>query len=466
MEYRIFILFFILVLLSFVFAAFSFVVLKIRDKYSVKLSPLMWAVFFFTVSVPLIFSTHFVGLKLYTNYTGGVRIEVFRSEDSEPKNEVYVPKNIRDAAYTVCTVYISARIVKLSAEVYMGMAGYFNTLHFLTKYSKMCRDEKVLAIFESARKKSGLHRRINLRVMKSNVRISPCTCGINFPTVFIGEDYLNDYSELQLELVFLHELIHIKRGDSLIKILALLSSSFQLSGFNSKIKSALNEDAEYLCDKKLIKIMGENVIKDYIGVIIDVAERNVKSDFQPETISPISQSAGFILSRYNNMINEENQNPPKLLSIVSCTSAILISAVMFSFITVFNADNLGVDIANPALENALCDYFELRETSMLSEEHLSQIYSIEFYVYDGINTEGETENKKYAICYSLNESEIYESDSELTEYDNIFQFSESKTVDTRDIALFHDLRTLIFSNGLSTDDAEIYTNTSYAVISR
>ena len=463
MEYRIFILFFILVLLSFVFAAFSFVVLKIRSKYSVKLSPLMWTVFFFTVSVPLIFSTHFVGLKLYTNYMGDVRIEIFKTENVEPENEIYIKKNILDAAYTICTVYISVRIVKLTAEVYMGLTSYFNTLHFLTKYSKMCSDEKTLAIFESARKKSGLHRRINLRIMKSNVRISPCTCGINFPTVFIGEDYLKDYSELQLELIFLHELIHVKRGDSFMKILALLSSSFQLSSFNSKIKSALNEDAEYLCDKMLIKIMGENIINDYIGVIIDVAERNVKNDFQPETASAIASSAGFILKRYNNMVKEENQNSAKLLSIFPCISAILITTALFSFITVFNADNLGVDIANPALENALCDYFELNDTNMLSEEHLSQIYSIEFYVREDSDIEGITE---YTICYNLNESVICSGKEVSTEYDNVLQFLDSQTVDTRDIALFHDLRTLIFSNGLSSDDNAIYVNKSYAVISR
>lgn len=454
MEYRIFILFFILVLLSFIFAALSFVVLKLRNRYSVKLSPLMWAVFFFTVSVPLILSTHFIELKLYTNYTGGVRIEVFMAEEAEPVSECYVEKNTLDAAYTVCAVYISARIIKLSAEVYMGLAAYFNTLHFLTKYSKMCGDERALALFESARKKSGLHRRVNLRIMKSNVRISPCTCGINFPTVFIGEDCLRDYSDLQLELVFLHELIHIKRGDSLIKILALLSSSFQLSIFNQKIKNALNEDTEYLCDKALIKIMGAEVINDYIGVIIDAAERNVKNDFQPDTASPISYSAGFILNRYKNM-KEKNQGKVRLLPLFTCFSAILASALLFSFITVFNADNPGVDIVNPALESSLCEYFGLDNKNMLSEEHLSQIYSIEFCIDDGIFDK--PEEKKYMIRYVLNESVIR---------GGIGEKSADITVDTRDIVLFHDLRTMIFSDGLSSDDGEIYTNTSYAVISR
>lgn len=469
--------------LSMLYRAFSAFFLAVRKRRNYKYSPFLWAVFFFSASCPLMLSDRLFSIKLFTGYEGGRRIEVYRRLlDGGAKRvwELDVSGTVLGIVFAVCAVYVALRAVKFAASAYLAFASYSNTLHFLTKYSAECRDTQLLGIFEAARHKTGLRRKVTLRVMKEHVSLSPCTCGIIFPTVFIESDALERYGEKKLELAMVHEMVHIKHGDSLMKLLMLVSDALQVSKNRKRVKKAMCEDAEMLCDRSVIGIMGEDSVKDYMSLIIDAAEENITTikRRQPDIYdgryitSSVSDSAAMIMRRYENI-----KSPQK-----KCTGAlrvlaagIAVNVIAFSLLGVSNSANMGIDIDSELLCGALCMYFGLDDPEKLDESMINSVYSIEFsreeYTVGQNNDE-----KEYALCITLNGGFIGGDEDEDEEFLNPRNgvayiepggaYGDVNEVNVNDIPLFHGLRTLIFSDELIPTDERVLYSERYAVIRR
>ncbi len=454
MENRIIVLFFMLAGLSFLFAGVSLLILRLRSKHGLRILPVFWCLLFLVGTIPADSGKNIAELALYTDYTAGLRVEVHTSMETETAEEVpefYLPygflRVLRGISFTVLLIWFVSGIASFTS----GIAAYLDGMQYLTRHSAQCRDDRISRIYASAKKKVGIRRNIPLRIMKPDVRISPCTCGILFPSVYVGGDCPDAYSDLWLELIFMHELTHIKHGDTLTKLLTLLVTSFhRLLPISKVIRNAVCEDLEYLCDEAVLDKTGDRLRGEYIAMILNMAQRNLREDWQgTEMLSSLSPGANAILRRYNNMKNRHDRR-----NIARAVPALLIGALlnfgMMSAVQVRSFDNLGADLASPVLEEAVCGYFGIADVHELTEEHLRQITCIEF-CRPGFPEERQT----YAI--TLNETEVQTS----------LQFSsDSRVMDTRDIVLFENLRTLIFSDMTESSEEELYETTQFAVIRR
>ena len=330
--------------------------------------------------------------------------------------------------------------------------------------------------------------------MQREIALSPCTCGINFPAVYIGKEYLYEYSEQRLELVFLHELYHIRHCDAPTKLLTLLVTSiFSFLPGASQIRNTVSEDAEFRCDEAVLKAMGENSCGEYISVILDIAERTVRNPYQGyDYLSGISRTGDLILRRYHAMKNPNKSKAFFPLMLV-LTASLALNMFLFSVVSVENMDNMGIDLASPLLEDALCSYFSVSDSKELTEKDISSIYSIEFALSEHNDKVKKMKESGYAIRCILNEGFALDTaapqkmsradqdivpdhipDSDIDMYlRNAYEsgelwihLAETKTADTRDIVLFGHLRTLIFSDRIASSCEEVYTSDKYAVISR
>lgn len=401
---RVFILFFLIAVFSFLFSAVSAVLLFIRKKYGLSCGGILWVIFFISVSVPIVHEQSLIELQLFTNYTGGMRIEV-QDDGVILCDDIYIPKQTLDAARNICGLVWAGWIINMTAHLSYGIAGYWNNLHFLTKHSSECHDDRINVIFNRAKKKAGIRRQISLRVMKKDIRLSPCTCGINFPAVYIGKEYLYDYSELRLELVFLHELMHIKHHDTLLKLAALfITSCFSFLPAARKIKNAIGEDVEFRCDDAVLAEMGDDVRGEYIAMIIDVAERNLRDDCSgADFLSSVSRSGEMILNRYKYMKERRSRKSRAVYAFSALVVALTVNMALVSAVSVKNIDNLGVDFANPLVERAVCEYLGVADPHSLTEQDISEIYSLEFALSDSRLLLGNDIPEKYAISCTLNE---------------------------------------------------------------
>ena len=547
MENRVFILFFVIVFLSFLFTGSSSCVLHERKKHSLKIPPIAWILLFFAVTIPLPFGFEFFEIQLFKDYTQGLRIEFHKllfqtGESNSYLFDVYINKEILDIIRQVLYFCLMLWISCTAAFLSFGMSSYFNSLHFLTKHSTECHDDKINKIFLQAKRTAGIRRNVVLRVVKSDIKISPCTCGTVFPTVFVGKDYLYGYSETRLKLIFLHELMHIKQYHSFLKLLTLgITSLFGLIPFARRIRRAVIEDCEYICDRSVMSVMGEDVIAEYMSMIVDVAEQNIKYKSNDTLLSPASEAGEMILKRYGAMKSgyRQGNNFRYILPVILTT--VILNLLGMSSVEIRSIDNIGVDIVSPIIERSLCEYFGVSDPHDLKESHISSVYSIEFCLSEEIEMITRAHDTRHALSVIINEGLIYngneclpfpgypeeaklscgiipqivradmfesvfcddsdavsrfsacykylEYDGEaevevlvlrgadhgtvseylLTKYENgkLDDFLiENKTVDTRDILLFGDLRTLIFSDKLKSSVKELYSESDFAVINR
>ncbi len=470
MENRILVLFFILAVLSFLFTGVSMLILRLRSKYSLRILPVFWALLFLVSLVPIDNGRNVVELALYTNYTGGLRVEIHEAaETSETDSsaevpEVYIPYGVLRVSRSICSGLLILWAVCATASFTFGLASHFDGMHYLTRHSVECREERVIRIYESAKQKVGIRRAVPLRVMKPGVRISPCTCGILFPSVYIGGDYPDKYSDLWLELTFMHELTHIKHFDSLTKLLTLFATSFHILLPMAKIiRNAVCEDLEYLCDEAVLNKTGDSLRGEYIAMIINVAERNLREDCQgAEILSYLSRSGNAILRRYNNMKERHDKKRNIVRVVPVLLFGALVNLMMMSTVRIRSTENLGVDIVNPFIEAAVCEYFGIEDAHELTEEHLNRIYCIEFSRPDF------PEDRQTFAC-TLNEGFPWNGSECVPVYapDGGLRFqSDSREMDTRDIVLFDALRTLIFSDLTESSVEELYETAKFAIIQR
>lgn len=455
MENRIIVLFFMLVGLSFLFTGVSLLLLRLRSKYGLRILPVFWCLLFLVGTIPADSSKNLAELMLYTDYTNGLRVEIHAPEETERPEEIpefYLPyrplRILRGTVFLLLVVWF----VSATASFTSGLAAYIDGMQYLTRHSSECRDERVNRIYAAAKSKAGIRRHIPLRIMKQDVRISPCTCGILFPSVYIGGDCPDVYSDLWLELIFLHELTHIRHGDTLTKLLTLFTTSFhRFLPISKAVRNAVCEDLEYLCDEAVLDKTGDRLRGEYIAMILNMAERNLREDWQgTEMLSSLSPGGNAILRRYNNMKSrhDRRRNIVRAVPVLLCGA--LFNLGIMSAVQVNNFDNLGVDIASPVLEETLCRYFVLTEPYELTENHLRQVYCIEF------SRPGFPDNRTTFAC-TLNEGEVQTSPHFI---------SASRIMDTRDIPLFDGLRTLIFSDRTESSVEEWYETTKFAVIRR
>ncbi len=467
MENRIFLLFFVLAALSLLFTGVSLLLLRLRSKYAMRVLPVFWILLFLVSVVPVNRGRSAVELALFTDYTGGMRIEIhdtYTESSTENLPEITISYGVLRVSRGICAAVLLIWFLSGTASVTFGLAAYFDGMQYLTRHSAVCRDERVCRIFASAKKKVGIRREIPLRVMKPGVRVSPCTCGILFPNVYIGADGSKEYSDLWLELLFMHELTHIKHGDTFMKFLTLFATGFHsLLPMAKVVRNAIGEDIEYLCDEAVLDKAGDQMRGEYISMIICEAERNLKKGHAELEILPtLSRGGNAILKRYNNMKGRHDPKRNAVQIVPVLVIGALVNVCLTSTIHVRDIDNLGVDFVNPALETAVCRYFGVDDARELTEAHLAEIYSIEF------SRPGFPEERQTFEC-TLNDGfpwNGYEVTTDDVRAEGVRFTSDNRVIDTRDIALFGSLRTLIFSDATKSSVEELYQTTEFAVIER
>lgn len=113
----------------------------------------------------------------------------------------------------------------------------------------------------------------------SNYKIKqPCTTGVFKKYIIIPEHLIDKLDNQKIELLLLHELIHIKRNDVAFKLFITILNSFHW--FNPLfylLKQNLNDWIEISCDEKLSQNFTIEQRKAYVNLLFKLAEEGVKN---------------------------------------------------------------------------------------------------------------------------------------------------------------------------------------------
>jgi beta-lactamase regulating signal transducer with metallopeptidase domain len=126
-------------------------------------------------------------------------------------------------------------------------------------------------IFEKAGLE-GLRKKI--RIYTSDRATTPVVCGLLKPRIILPSFLAKESNESALQHIILHELIHIKRKDHIIKPLSVLALC--LHWFNPVIWMSFilfQKDMETSCDEKVISASGSDIRSGYASSLINLAAR-------------------------------------------------------------------------------------------------------------------------------------------------------------------------------------------------
>ncbi len=154
-------------------------------------------------------------------------------------------------------------------------AGFFVALHL--KSRREFKTSLPLAHPKAARwlSQHPLRRSLQIRYLD---RISvPLTYGIFKPVILLSKE-MDWKNEMQLQYILMHEYIHIRRFDAVLK--AILAVLLCLHWFNPLVwcmHVLANRDIELACDEAVVHALGQEKKEEYALTLIDLAASNCSS---------------------------------------------------------------------------------------------------------------------------------------------------------------------------------------------
>lgn len=228
-------------------------------------------------------------------------------------------------------LWIVGAMIFLVREIYV----YGSFYKKLESMSDEIRDEGYINdTLESCKNNLNINKKV---IVKKCSRIkSPMLTGIFNPIITIPDI---EYNKEKLEIIFNHELIHYKRKDLCVKIIALIVNI--INWFNPIayiLKSNINLACELSLDEQLIKDMDKSKRKYYGEVILELIEYSQKRSLVLGT--SVCKSRKELERRLKKIIYFKRSKKA-----IACIS--FIATILFTSTSVFAANNI---TSNPTVK--------------------------------------------------------------------------------------------------------------------
>lgn len=262
-------------------------------------------------------------------------------EVASPSTVMQTP--INDVAITeTLPVLPKTQPVNISTVLVIWIIGLTACALFFLVIHLRCRREYKTALpvdneFMKRWKQEHLIRR-HIQVQQSDKIAAPLTYGIFCPVLLLPKETVG-MDEVQLQYILEHEFVHIRRFDTLTKL--LLATAFCVHWFNPFVwimYVLANRDIELSCDESVVRTFGEPIKSAYALTLIELEEK--KSGLTP-----------LINNFSKNSIEERIVSIMKMKT--SSSIGILIAlAVVIGTITVFATNGTAAGSKGTQINNA------------------------------------------------------------------------------------------------------------------
>ncbi|MDD4438794.1 MAG: M23/M56 family metallopeptidase [Tissierellia bacterium] len=265
--------------------------------------------------------------------------------------EALQPNGFVDAVDTLMEKHLPAAMEKhLSLEV-MGAvlliwfvgAMVFAGWHFYCyrRFSKRLLENSIpipedtaAALLSSRKAALGVHG--DVKLMLNHKITSPMLVGLHRPMILLPASSI---SERDLKLVLAHELMHLKRKDLWVKVLALIAGTLHwFNPFVHVLRKDVSIWAELSCDEALASEMSHEERKHYGEAILNTLDNH--SGMNTAFYSPLCESKKHIKRRLIRMLNVKKTK--KSIAILAVSAILAIGGIGL----VFAASSTGNDIDN------------------------------------------------------------------------------------------------------------------------
>lgn len=194
---------------------------------------------------------------------------------------------------------------------------------------------------------------VQIRVMSGD--FTPFTIGYFKPVIIIPENW-KDHSNL--ELVFRHEMCHIRHSDTFIKIIGLLAMTLHwycpVSYF---LYISLGNTLELLCDKQVLTNLDPDQKNEYVNLLLQTPSQ--KQNKLISAVLPYSsfQSFSFRLTKERILMIKHHGNKTSLITAVLAVLSVILSVTP----VLAYQPAAKIDSAKPPSYDAKSEYFFVPE---------------------------------------------------------------------------------------------------------
>ena len=245
-------------------------------------------------------------------------------------NDIYVSHNIKKRiVYLIFAGCVTAVILCIQLYQYFKLRRFLNRL---SADNHVETPEYIIGYIDNLKAALNLHTKMSL-AFSPYIEI-PSVIGLARPVIYMPESYLDRFSPESIRIIIMHEIIHVKHRDLLIKFLALFAIA--LNWFNPLCYFLFYEIcniSEIYCDETVIHNKEKDFISGYGNLLINISEEE-GSIMKNRFVSGMINNGGIVLKK---RILEMKTKRKRTLKKMSVFVGILICTVGTS--TVFAYDN-------------------------------------------------------------------------------------------------------------------------------
>lgn len=216
------------------------------------------------------------------------------------------------------------------------IVGYLRFKRKLNTQQVAVKNEFILSALAIAKQKKGIY--LDVPVFQNPLITSPMLVGLQKPCIVLPQ---REFTEQQLDYIFLHELTHLKRGDLWLKWMAQLTLC--LHWFNPiiyKLVKQFNQACELSCDEAVIKGMNVQQKQGYGETLIALAASKQASG---AFVGTMSTEKNNLKDRLTSIMQSENSRKPRLISMLAISLVLIVSTIF-------------VGSATPSIKASQVDY--------------------------------------------------------------------------------------------------------------
>lgn len=305
----------------------------------------------------------------------------------------------------IIIVYASMVVIKILISV-------LTNIKIQNQTRRKFENKRLENLLKTSKKNLNINK--NILMINQNIISTPSVWGIIKTKILLKEDILT-LSDNEIEMILLHELSHLKKGDILLN--KLLQSLKIIYWFNPLIVFLLNKvknDIELANDEAVIEKIDKNNINTYCKTLIKVS---MMSNIQPKIALGIASKTGDLEERIKMIKAKDTFIKNKVLIIIAilllCFGITVCLAT--SKTTDLEENNIiGEDISKYTINRGLKDItYPVEGDFVISATYSKRIHPItqETFVHTGIDITRENihGDKVIAVASGIVEYTGYDS---------------------------------------------------------
>lgn len=213
-------------------------------------------------------------------FSGAIPVILARAPESNPLTAI-PSLQVSDAFHAAGTSFSLTGLI----GVFWAAGALFLALVFIItnvvlsirlRKSPLCHDASTLEVLDTCRKALGIKARIPL-VIYANAG-TPMLAGLIRPRIVVSHETLEKLSCKDMQHVFLHELMHLRRRDILTNwIIVVIRCVYWFNPVIWYACSRIRNDCEYACDEGVLRLLGKEEHKSYGQTILSLAQIRSKA---------------------------------------------------------------------------------------------------------------------------------------------------------------------------------------------